>query len=154
MSRQSTYTQCFEGVTFTGKIGSKAKYSSEHIGVNPALDQKTKSPSAPCHPVYHHLQPGGTKSVPRSNAEARFGVHEGYSALTTHLATPQIHHFGDIGYRHNSFNNCPAKLRNHCDCDAMKSVDFHSPLNSFGQCHSLWKKVLLEKSAAAAAALR
>ena len=61
----------------------------------------------------------------------------------------QIHHFGDIGYRHNSFTNCPAKLRNNCACDAMKSVDFHSPLNSFGQCHSLWKKVLRDKAAAA-----
>jgi len=63
----------------------------------------------------------------------------------------QIHHFGDIGYRHNSFTNCPAKLRNNCACDAMKSVDFHSPLNSFGQCHSLWKKVMRDKAAAAAA---
>lgn len=52
------------------------------------------------------------------------------------LNKSQVHHFQDIGYRHNSFTHCPARLRNNCACDAMKSVDFHTP--SFGVCHKRW----------------
>ena len=60
-------------------------------------------------------------------------------AAAMFLNKSQVHHFQDIGYRHNSFTHCPARLRNNCACDAMKSVDFHTP--SFGVCHQRWNDV-------------
>ena len=60
-------------------------------------------------------------------------------AAAMFLNKSQVHHFQDIGYRHNSFTHCPARLRNNCACDAMKSVDFHTP--SFGVCHKRWSDV-------------
>lgn len=60
-------------------------------------------------------------------------------AAAMFLNKSQVHHFQDIGYRHNSFTHCPSRLRNNCACDAMKSVDFHTP--SFGVCHKRWTDV-------------
>lgn len=60
-------------------------------------------------------------------------------AAAMFLNRSQVHHFQDIGYRHNSFTHCPSRLRNNCACDAMKSVDFHTP--SFGACHRRWLEV-------------
>ena len=60
-------------------------------------------------------------------------------AAAMFLNKSQVHHFHDIGYRHNSFTHCPARLRNNCACDALKSVDFHTP--SFGICHKRWSEV-------------
>jgi hypothetical protein len=57
----------------------------------------------------------------------------------------QVHHFGDIGYRHNSYTNCPAVKRNNCDCDAAKSVDQHALPSSYGRCHGLWTRLMKEK---------
>ena len=54
----------------------------------------------------------------------------------TRLPIDQVHHFSDIGYRHNSFTHCPARMRTNCACDAMQSVQFHTP--SFGICHKRW----------------
>ena len=64
-------------------------------------------------------------------------------AAAMFLNTSQVHHFEDIGYRHNSFTHCPARLRNNCACDAMKSVDFHKP--SFGVCHKRWTDFINSK---------
>ena len=61
-------------------------------------------------------------------------------AAAMFLNKTQVHHFQDIGYRHNSFTHCPARRRNNCACDAMKSVDFHTP--SFGICHKRWTDIV------------
>lgn len=57
-------------------------------------------------------------------------------AAAMFLNKSQVHHFSDIGYRHNSFTHCPARMRTNCACDAMQSVQFHTP--SFGICHKRW----------------
>ncbi len=57
-------------------------------------------------------------------------------AAAMFLNRSQVHHFSDIGYRHNSFTHCPSRMRTNCACDAMQSVQFHAP--SFGICHKRW----------------
>lgn len=66
-------------------------------------------------------------------------------AASMFLNASEVHHFSDIGYRHNSFNNCPAVKRNNCDCDAARSLDQHALPNSFGRCHGLWDRLMKEK---------
>ena len=50
----------------------------------------------------------------------------------------QVHHFQDIGYRHNSMKHCPSYNRNNCACDALEAVEFHTP--SYGRCHAQWEQ--------------
>ena len=67
------------------------------------------------------------------------------ASLIVIIIALQVHHFGDIGYRHNSYTNCPAVKRNNCDCDAAKSVDQHALPASYGRCHGLWTRLMKEK---------
>ncbi|CAK0785082.1 hypothetical protein CVIRNUC_008288 [Coccomyxa viridis] len=59
-------------------------------------------------------------------------------AAAMFLSKSEVHHFQDIGYRHNSMKHCPSYNRNNCACDALEAVEFHRP--SYGRCHAQWEQ--------------
>lgn len=56
------------------------------------------------------------------------------------LNKSQVHHFQDIGYKHDPFTHCPARLRNKCACDPIRSADFHT--SRVRSCHQRWTEFL------------
>ena len=52
------------------------------------------------------------------------------------LNSSQVHHFQDIGYRHDPYIHCPARHRNNCACDPIRSADF--PTSRVRSCHQRW----------------
>lgn len=56
------------------------------------------------------------------------------------LNKSQVHHFQDIGYRHDPLTHCPARLRNNCACDPIRSADFSTSRSR--SCHQRWTKFL------------
>lgn len=56
------------------------------------------------------------------------------------LNKSQVHHFQDIGYSHDPSTHCPARHRNNCACDPIRSIDFR--VSRARDCSTRWTEFL------------